>query len=249
MILVISGCGEQPILSSIDNSKITHQLEVKQVLKLPEQKPSLPEQEPSEDGLVTVNNPTSIEVLLNKQRKLPDGYVPEDLVVPNVPFYFDEYLPKKQMRQEAATALEQLFYASNEQAGLNLVAASGYRSYATQKQIYENNVKTKGEAHANQFSAKPGTSEHQSGLAMDVTTADVGFSLVQSFKETEEGTWLAEHAHEYGFIIRYLEGKSDITGYAYEPWHCRYVGTEMATEIYEQGVTLEEFFGFTPNVS
>ncbi|MCT2535537.1 M15 family metallopeptidase [Aquibacillus koreensis] len=199
--------------------------------------------ETTNNGLTVVDNPDSIEVFVNKQRKLPDGWNPKNLVVPNVPFYFDENLPKKQMRQEAATALEQLFQAAEEE-GLALVAASGYRSYERQKTIYEHNVNTNGQAHADQFSAKPGTSEHQTGLAMDVTTAEVAFALEQSFKQTNEGSWLAENAHQFGFIIRYPEGKSDITGYAYEPWHLRYVGTEIAQEIYERSITLEEYFGF-----
>lgn len=191
---------------------------------------------------VTVENPTSMEVLVNKKRKLPDGYVPPDLVVPEVPFYFEEFHPKKQMRQKAATALDKLFKAA-EQAGLELVAASGYRSYDRQKQIYENNVATKGRKEADKFSARPGTSEHQTGLAMDVTTADVAFALKQTFKQTDEGSWLAKRAHGYGFIIRYPEGKSEVTGYSYEPWHLRYVGKDIAAEIHEKKITLEEYFG------
>ncbi|MDL4842728.1 M15 family metallopeptidase [Aquibacillus rhizosphaerae] len=194
-------------------------------------------------GLTVVDNPNSIEVFVNKQRKLPDGWNPSNLVVPNVPFYFDEYLPKKQMKQVAANALEELFNAA-ESEGLNLVAASGYRSYDRQKVIYENNVATNGKEHADKFSAQPGTSEHQTGLAMDVTTAEVAFALEQTFKQTSEGSWLAENAHKFGFIIRYPEGKSDITGYSYEPWHIRYVGNEIAKEIYEKGITLEEYFGY-----
>nr|WP_079529291.1 M15 family metallopeptidase [Halobacillus hunanensis] len=203
------------------------------------------EEKKDSDGLTVVNEPKSMHVVVNKHRKLPDGYTPPDLVVPEVPFYFTEFHPKKQMRKEAARALEELFAAAS-QDGIDLVAASGYRSYERQKSIYQQNVAERGEKEANQFSAKPGTSEHQTGLAMDVTSAQMAFKLKQSFRQTDEGEWLAEHAHEYGFIIRYPKGKSDITGYSYEPWHLRYVGTDISTEIHKQEETLEEFFGFYP---
>ncbi|WP_085506862.1 M15 family metallopeptidase [Thalassobacillus devorans] len=197
------------------------------------------------DEVVTVDEPQALTVVVNKSRKLPDGFEPNDLVVPEVAFPFEEFHEKKQMRLEAAEALEELFKGA-KQDGVELIAASGYRSYERQKLIYEDNVKKNGEEHANQFSAKPGTSEHQTGLAMDITSAAAAFKLDQDFIETKEGQWLADHAHEYGFIIRYPEGKSDITGYAYEPWHLRYVGKEPAAEIHQQEETLEEFFGLYP---
>lgn len=199
-----------------------------------------------EDGTVEVGEPESLQVVVNKTRKLPGDYVPEDLTVPDVPFYFTEDHPKKQMREEAARHLEELFTAA-EQDGIDLVAASGYRSYDRQKRIYERNVEVYGKEETDTFSAQPGTSEHQTGLAMDVTSAQVAFKLEQSFGETNEGEWLADHAHEYGFIIRYREGTKDITGYMYEPWHLRYVGKEFSTDVHEQAVTLEEFFGLYPS--
>lgn len=199
-----------------------------------------------EDGTVIVGEPESLEVVVNKERKLPEGYIPGDLTVPNVPFSFTEDHPKKQMREEAAHYLEELFKAA-EADGLELVAASGYRSYERQKAIYERNVEVYGKEETDTFSAEPGTSEHQTGLAMDVTSAQVAFKLEQSFGETTEGEWLAEHAHEHGFIIRYREGSKDITGYMYEPWHLRYVGENLSSDVHEQQVTLEEFFGLHPS--
>ncbi len=197
--------------------------------------------EKPEDGeVVTVEDPESTLVLVNKQFKLPDGYEPPDLMAPDVPFYFEEDLEKRYMREEAAHALEELFSGA-EEAGLDLVAASGYRSYERQEEIYQQNVDSMGQEEADKFSAKPGNSEHQTGLAMDVTSAEMAFSLEQSFKQTDEGTWLAENAHNYGFIIRYPEGKEDITGYSYEPWHIRYVGKKAAEEIYQRNTTLEEY--------
>ncbi|SDM01374.1 M15 family metallopeptidase [Sediminibacillus halophilus] len=197
--------------------------------------------EKPEDGeVVTVEDPESTLVLVNKQFKLPDGYEPPDLIAPDVPFYFDEDLEKRYMREEAAHALEELFSGA-EKAGLDLVAASGYRSYGRQEEIYQQNVDSMGQEEADKFSARPGNSEHQTGLAIDVTSAEMAFSLEQSFKQTDEGAWLAENAHHYGFIIRYPEGKEDITGYSYEPWHIRYVGEKAAKEIYQQDLTLEEY--------
>ncbi|MGP4061929.1 M15 family metallopeptidase [Halobacillus sp. H74] len=204
------------------------------------------EEKVTEDGLIQVDKPESMTVVVNKNRKLPGEYVPPDLTVPDVPFYFNEDHPKKQMREEAARALEELFAAA-EKDGLDLVAASGYRSYDRQKEIYERNVEIYGEEETNTFSAKPGTSEHQTGLAMDVTSAEMSFKLEQSFGNTSEGEWLAEHAHEHGFIIRYIKGMKEVTGYMYEPWHLRYVGEEYSTDVHEREVTLEEFFGYYPS--
>ncbi|WP_082234738.1 M15 family metallopeptidase [Halobacillus massiliensis] len=201
------------------------------------------DEEVDEDGLTIVSEPDIKEVVVNKQRKLPEDYEPEELIIPDVPFPFDGDQPKKYMQPEAANALEELFKGA-EVEGLELYAASGYRSYDRQEAIYESNVNQRGQEEADKFSARPGTSEHQTGLAMDVTSPEMAFKLEQDFIETEEGKWLEEHAHEYGFIIRYLKGTRNITGYEYEPWHLRYVGKDISTEIHESGSTLEEFFGF-----
>ena len=123
--------------------------------------------------------------------------------------------------------------------GLNIYFASGFRSYDYQSEIYNGYVSDYGQASADTFSARPGYSEHQSGLAIDVNNID------DSFAGTPEAIWLAEHCHEYGFILRYPQGKQDITGYKYEPWHIRYVGTDLSYPIYESGLTVEEYFGIT----
>lgn len=188
-----------------------------------------------------IENFSSLYVLVNKKNDLPPDYVPEELVVPDIAFSFDGDNPKKQMRPEAATALELLFKGSIDQ-GLNIYALSGYRSYDKQESIYNGNVKAMGEEATNKVSAKPGQSEHQTGLAMDVTCQSVGLDLVEAFGETEEGQWLAIHAHEYGFIIRYPQDKTEITQYNYEPWHVRYVGVTLATYLYEQEITLDQFY-------
>lgn len=186
--------------------------------------------------------PNDLLVLVNKKNSLPSNYVPKNLVVPNVPFSFEGYSPKKLMRQEAAGALEKLFKKA-ERDNIELYAVSGYRSYDYQKEIFNSYVAQKGFEKANQFSAKPGESEHQTGLTMDVTSPAVNFGLIQNFGETKEGKWLKENAPEFGFIIRYSKGKEQITGYQYEPWHLRYVGKAIAKDISNQNTTLEEYLG------
>jgi len=191
-------------------------------------------------GAATIINPDSTVVIANKKRMLPASYAPKDLTVPNVAFSFSGYSPKKQMRKPAATALEKMFAAAKKD-GIELKAVSGYRSYATQKSIFARNAEQKGEKVANRTSAKPGQSEHQSGLAMDVSSAAVNYTLETDFGQTKEGKWLKKNASKYGFIIRYEEGKENITGYTYEPWHVRYVGVWIAGEIARQGLTLEQY--------
>ncbi|MFS0674771.1 D-alanyl-D-alanine carboxypeptidase family protein [Ornithinibacillus sp. 179-J 7C1 HS] len=193
-----------------------------------------------DEETVIISNPYEILALINKQNALPKDFKPSDLVVPDVRFPFVEDLPKKQMRKVAADALEKLFAAADLES-LDLFAQSGFRSYERQDYLFASYVSNHGEQEANTFSAKPGESEHQSGLTMDVTSPHVNYGLVVEFGDTEEGIWLKEHAAEYGFIIRYPEGKEDITLYQYEPWHLRYVGVKAATEIMERGITLEEY--------
>ncbi|KAF0193747.1 MAG: peptidase M15B and M15C D D-carboxypeptidase VanY/endolysin [Bacillota bacterium] len=186
-------------------------------------------------------NMDSVMVFVNKLRNLPADYAPLDLIIPSVPFTFSGDEPRKYMRTQAALALEQLF-AEAKNLSLDLFATSGYRSYDKQKSIFNNSANLKGEEEANKTSARPGQSEHQTGLAMDVTSSKVGYNLVESFGTTTEGIWLRENAHAFGFIIRYPKGKEYITGYSYEPWHLRYVGLEVAEYIYTHSLTLEEYF-------
>lgn len=192
------------------------------------------------NGVAVVTNPDSMLVLVNKKRELSSEYAPDDLVKPDVAFSFSGDSPKQKMRKPAAKALEQLF-AGAEQDGITLKAVSGYRAYATQKAIFSRNADLKGEEVANRTSARPGQSEHQTGLAMDVSSASANYELEQKFGDTKEGKWLAAHCAEYGFIIRFLKGEEDVTGYSYEPWHVRYVGIDAAKQIMTQGVTLEAY--------
>lgn len=139
----------------------------------------------------------------------------------------------------AANAALQEMFAAAKNDGLNLFVKSGFRSYSTQKSLYNNYVARDGKAAADRYSARPGHSEHQTGLGFDINKAD------SSFEGTPEANWLAANCHKYGFIIRYPAGKESITGYIYEPWHVRYLGVETATAVYNSGLCLEEYLGIT----
>ena len=154
-------------------------------------------------------------------------------------------LPKTYHPNVDATANEHLnkLMQSGNREGLNLVLRSAFRSYETQASLYQQYVARDGKKKADTYSAQPGHSEHQTGLAFDLGNTEGSNDFLESFEGTKEGQWLARHAHEYGFIIRYPKGKSDITGYQYEPWHLRYLGKETATKVYESGLTLEEYLG------
>ncbi|MBC1435863.1 M15 family metallopeptidase [Listeria rocourtiae] len=194
------------------------------------------------EGVQFITNPENILVLANKEYSLESSYSPPDLVRPNVTFSFgDAQVEKAQMRKEAGSQLEVMFSAAKKD-GLTLYAVSGYRSYKRQQEVFSAEVAAKGEAKAKEAVAVPGTSEHQTGLAMDISSSNQGFNLTEAFGETPEGQWLQKNAHHYGFILRYMKGKEAVTQYQYESWHYRYVGKGAATIIYENDWTLEEFF-------
>jgi zinc D-Ala-D-Ala carboxypeptidase len=196
------------------------------------------------DGLSVILNPENVLSLVNKEHTLPSVYIPPDLIKPNVEFSFGDLdVPKRYLRKEAGEALEKMFVAA-EKEEIQLYAVSGYRSYVTQEAIYEAQIRKTGEEElANQTVAIPGQSEHQTGLAIDISSHSAELQLIEKFGETKEGKWVQQNAHYYGFIIRYPKGKEEVTGYQYEPWHLRYVGKEIATQIVENNLTLEEYFG------
>ncbi len=138
----------------------------------------------------------------------------------------------------ASAALSEMTAAAKNE-GISLWIASGFRSYERQRTLYNNYVARDGKAAADRYSARPGYSEHQTGLAFDLN------SLEQSFGETKEGKWLAANCWKYGFIIRYPQDKESVTGYMYEPWHVRYLGKELAKKVYDSGLCLEEYLDIT----
>ncbi|MCC4723441.1 D-alanyl-D-alanine carboxypeptidase family protein [Salinicoccus sp. RF5] len=145
------------------------------------------------------------------------------------------------LQPEVIEAYQQMFRDGAER-GLDFVLVSDFRTYQYQEQLYNNYVARDGQEAADQYSARPGHSEHQTGLAVDVGSTDSASNLTVEFGDTPEYEWMKDVAHEYGFIVRYPEGKEHITGYQYEPWHLRYIGDE-AEAIYESGLSLEEYLG------
>ena len=161
-------------------------------------------------------------LVVNKEIPLPSDYNPG-------------------LQPEVIEAYQQMFRDGAER-GLDFVLVSDFRTYEYQEQLYNNYVARDGQEAADQYSARPGHSEHQTGLTVDVGSTDSASNLTVEFGDTPEYEWMKDVAHEYGFIVRYPEGKEHITGYQYEPWHLRYIGDE-AEAIYESGLSLEEYLG------
>ncbi len=187
--------------------------------------------------VTSVNNPSvSATVTVSVLPEAELTYIDGILVVNKTYPLPSSYAPG--WETEASGPLWEMIAAAKSE-GIKLWMTSGYRSYYDQQYIYNGYVKRDGQEEADTYSARPGHSEHQTGLAYDLN------DLTWDFGETPEGIWVAENCHKYGFILRYPAGKEDITGYKYEPWHIRYVGVEKATEIYESGLCLEEFLNIT----
>ena len=173
--------------------------------------------------------------LVNRQHAVSETFIPGPLRKTEV------FGMSQSMREDAATALEELFAAAKEEAGYSLSTVSGYRSYAKQSTIYARKKASTGSAEkADLLVARPGTSEHQLGMAMDIARKGSS-SLNDKFGDTKEGKWVYENCYRFGFIVRYLEGFEEITGYSYEPWHIRFVGKEQAESIYRSGVPMETY--------
>ena len=166
------------------------------------------------DGITYVDG----VMIANKTYSLPEDYYPGDLTPETWNAFYN---------LQAGAASD----------GLNIYSSSPFRSYATQAYLYQSYCNRDGKAAADTYSARPGHSEHQTGLALDVNIID------DSFIGTPEAIWLANNSYKYGFIIRYPQGKQDITGYKYEPWHLRYLGVDLATKIFNSGLTMEEYYG------
>lgn len=190
----------------------------------------------------SINDAASLWVVVNKRRPLePKDYVPA-IATPNV--HLNQSAANENMHVASAMApsLEKLFAGATAN-GLPLTLASGYRSYQSQVRVYGNEVDQYGQQNADTESARPGFSEHQTGLAADVAPIDNRCVLNVCFGDTREGQWVRDNAWRYGFIIRYPADKTAVTGYTYEPWHLRYVGEDLARELHDKGVsTLEEYF-------
>lgn len=194
-------------------------------------------------GCVSLSDPGRVWVVVNKLRPFdPVDHQPSSLARPPV-----REISTANLRPDAAAALSDMFAAASAAGAGELGLDSGYRSYRTQRTTYQRLVSVKGVQGADMVSARPGFSEHQSGLAADVTACSPGCVGLEAFAGTTQQQWIAAHAWEFGWIVRYEAECTSITGYSPEPWHLRYIGRELAAAYHAGGWrTLEEFFGLPP---
>lgn len=185
------------------------------------------------ENIKEIEKPNNIVVLVNKNNVLPNNYVPNDLRLINTRYAYDN----KYLREEAAINFENLSLDASL-LGYRIIATSAFRDYEYQGKLFNDYVSSKGLNYALLCSAKPGHSEHQTGLSVDVEGSNKDYD---EFEKAIEFNWMKENAHKYGFILRYPKGKEHITGFKYEPWHYRYVGVKHATKIYTENITLEEY--------
>lgn len=180
-----------------------------------------------------IKNPDDLLVIVNKNNKLPKNFIPKNLQKISL-----EYSNKdKYLVRDACIQFENLSAEAKKQ-GYKIIAVSTYRSEDYQKKLFDNYTKEKGIKHTLLYSAKAGHSEHQTGLAVDVMGSNNNYNF---FEDSIEFDWMINNAHKFGFILRYPQNKTTITGFAYEPWHYRYVGKTVAKYIYENKITLEEY--------
>jgi D-alanyl-D-alanine carboxypeptidase len=198
--------------------------------------------------LYSIKEADSIWTIVNKGRVLQDGFQPPALIVPNVKLRLTPTDDQMHVRSTTASAMEKMFTAAATN-NVNLMLASGFRSQEYQRSLYATYVAQQGVAGADRSSARPGHSEHQTGLAFDIEPANKKCELDACFGDTVEGKWVSAHAAEYGFIVRYGKDQEQLTGYEYEPWHLRYVGKDLAKVLYEKHLTMEQFFGLQPSLS
>lgn len=178
----------------------------------------------------TLHDYLDVTTLVNKYNKLPDNYEIDDLVTLD-----EEYSSRGEKIREIAYKDLKVMFDKAREDGINLNVISGYRTSEKQNTLFNNSVKKNGIEHALMYSAKRGHSEHQLGLAIDINTTQ------ESFKNTNEYKWLKNNSYKYGFIERYKENKENITGFAYEPWHYRYIGIDNATKVFTENITYEEY--------
>lgn len=191
-----------------------------------------------------IHDDRDMALLINKFNALPEGYIPQDLVDINYACqqgvdYSCSTMDRMQLRQEAAKAYEK-FAAAAQKEGLDIVAIAAYRSYEYQQGLYDYNKNLNGQEYADMYYARPGQSEHNSGLAIDITFNGHPYNEIEAYEGYD---WILNNMHKYGFILRYPEDKQEVTRYGYESWHMRYVGKKVAKEIYENKWCLEEYYG------
>jgi len=198
------------------------------------------------DEALTLSHEESLSylALINRCYKMAGDFIPPDLSIVNAPNIYGNANQWIQLRYTAARALEEMFNVAYAEYGHELIIISGYRSYVDQTAIHESAILRLGLEEALSSSARQGHSEHQLGLAMDLSTFELGAHLTPLFASTLEGNWVQQNAHRFGFIISFPESREEDTGIMYEPWHIRYVGVESATIIYQNGLILEEYLWY-----
>lgn len=180
-------------------------------------------------------------IIVNKYYHLSEDYEPDDLVTISTKYSWGN-LGSQKIREEAYDAYVNMHEAAQSEANIYLMVNSSYRNYKDQQGVYNNYKINHGEAYADNIAARPGYSEHQTGLALDI------FSIVSpsqaTFKDSDSYKWLLENSYKYGFILRYPDGKENITGYKFESWHYRYVGVDLAKKIHDSGLTFDEYYAY-----
>lgn len=174
-------------------------------------------------------------MLVNKYHKLSEDYTPKEVTTISLKYAY----PDNKLAKEVLDAYEKMWKSAKNE-GITLIATSAYRTFESQERVYDNFLKN-GEEYADNYAARPGFSEHQTGLSVDI----FGYGTTKkTFEDSPSFTWLQENAHKYGFILRYPKGKENLTGYNYEAWHYRYVGVKDATRIKNEGITFDEYYAY-----
>jgi D-alanyl-D-alanine carboxypeptidase len=240
LISLLAGCAGQSATPPEPTPTIPDSVHVAQPTPAPAPTPAPPT---FDRAARSIDDPASVWVVVDKIRPVnPVDFVPPDLVDVPVAHTWEPML-----RLEASNAVVGMFQTASVEAGLALKSNSAYRSYESQVSVYNGEVAANGQAVADTDTARPGYSEHQTGLAIDIGADSGNCSLDVCFAGTPEGQWLAANAWRFGFLLRYPADKTPVTGYSFEPWHFRYIGPELAAELHNTGVTtLEEFFGLPP---
>jgi len=190
------------------------------------------------DGVKTTDVSKGQSMLVNKFNLLPEDFVVEDIKEFSSTYAYGTVSASI----EAYDAFIEMANAAKKE-DITLVLTSGYRSYESQEKTYNSMVKSKGQTYADEYAARPGASEHETGLALDMVS-NGKYIYTNNFKESPAYEWLSMHAHEYGFIERYPEGKEYLTGYEPESWHYRYLGVELATKVKNEGITYDEYYAY-----
>ena len=177
-----------------------------------------------------------VEILVNKFHTIKE-YAPDDLESININYSY----AGQTIRKEVHEAYVDMASQAKEQ-GIKLIVSSSYRSYLEQEQVYKEFYYSKGQTYADAYAARAGSSEHQSGLALDIFSPDG--TTTSTFENTEAYKWLINNSYKYGFILRYPKDKTYLTGYEYESWHFRYLGKELATKVYNENITYDEYYAY-----